>query len=84
MLYLVTYDLREPESRGDYDRIATALRALGAKKVLLSTWMLQHDSTSCVLIRDHLKTVMDANDRLLVVAVSDWASSRAMTDINAI
>lgn len=84
MLYLITYDLREPETRGDYDRIATALRALGAKKVLLSTWMLTHANTTCVQIRDHLKKVMDGNDRLLVVAVSDWASWNAMTDINAI
>lgn len=84
MLYLITYDLREPESRGDYDRIATTLKALGAKKVLLSTWMLSHNNTSCVALRDHVKKVMDANDRLLVVGVSDWASSRSMTDISTI
>lgn len=83
MLYLITYDLRQPETPSDYDRIAKALKALGAKKVLLSTWMLRHNSSS-VAIRDHVRKVMDANDRLLVAQVSDWASYNVMTDINTI
>jgi len=74
-LFSVSYDLQEPGK--DYRSLTTELQRLGAKKVLLSHWVLR-SSKSAVQLRDHLKTFIDGNDRLFVAQVPYWASFNAM------
>lgn len=82
-MYVISYDLRLGATADDYDRMAQALEALGAQRVLLSDWALRTNYTA-VQLRDHFRTFMDANDRLVVVLVADWASFNAITDMTTI
>jgi hypothetical protein len=80
-LFMVSYDLLKPGQ--DYTTLFAALEKLGAKRVLLSTWALRGNYT-CAQLRDHLTRFIDANDRLLVCQVSDWAGRNLMSDINKV
>ncbi len=74
-LYLISYDLDRPGQ--DYHRLIRELERLGAKKVLFSEWLFKSTS-SAKDIRDHLGRFADANDMLLVVALTGEA---AWTDL---
>lgn len=78
-LFGVSYDLRQPGA--DYSSLTNALRELGAKKVLLSHWVLRSPS-SAVQIREYLKQFIDTGDRLFVAQISDWASYNTVTTPN--
>ena len=82
MLYSVSYDLRKPGA--DYDSLYNALEGLGARRVLESEWVLRHDNTTASKLRDYLMQFIDQNDRLLVIAIQNWASFNTMTDINQV
>lgn len=74
MLFLVAYDLvREPAS--SYKPLIDRLRALGATRILESTWLLPNSATHSA-IRDDLKAhgKLDANDRLLVAQLHNRAA----------
>ncbi|CAN5901381.1 MAG: hypothetical protein H0U67_02570 [Gemmatimonadetes bacterium] len=64
--YLITYDLKKTK---DYPRLWNALGQLGACRALLSVWLLRSNS-SAVQIRDHLRSFIDADDKLLVAAMT--------------
>jgi hypothetical protein len=82
-LYLISYDLIKPEK--DYPDLLAALRKMGAKKVLYSEWMLDSD-TSITDLFDAVRTdgKLDANDKLLVVEVSNWTYVNTMFPIENI
>jgi hypothetical protein len=70
MLYQVNYDLIKYK---DYPKLWEALEELGARRVLLSTWVLKTTSTASE-VRAYLRQFIDADDRLLVTKMtSDWA-----------
>lgn len=65
-LYLISYDLVKPEK--DYPKLIDFLEKAGAKKVLLSDWMLKTaDSREAVF--NAAKAHIDGNDRLMVSAL---------------
>lgn len=73
---VVSYDLGQPESSGDYKALIDYMRTFGTRaKPLYSYWLLS-TVKSCKDIRDEAKTYLDSNDKLLVVETSleDWAS----------
>jgi hypothetical protein len=78
-LFLVTYDLMKPGQ--SYQTLFDALAALGAKRILLSTWVLK-SASSAAQLRDHFRQYIDDNDRLFVCQISDWAGYNLMYDIN--
>src|ERR1700693_4456144 len=82
-LYLISYDLRNHATFGQYETLIAELERLGARRVLLSEWIVKRTETSAVL-RDHLKGFIHATDRLLVTEVSttNWASWNIMININ--
>lgn len=82
MRYIVSYDLNKEGQ--DYTALGDELRKFGAKKVLYSQWVLRHNSTTCVALRDHFWTFMDANDRILVTELdgSDWAGRNLMIKLS--
>ena len=80
-LYLISYDLDKPGQK--YDQLIDALQKRGAQKILLSAWGLRTTSSS-VQVRDWVRQYTDANDRILVTPLSDWAAWNAMNDINLI
>lgn len=67
-LQVVSYDLDRPGQ--NYPEIVTRLTALGARRILFSQWMLRTNMTAQQL-RDDLLKHIDANDRLLVVNVTN-------------
>ncbi len=81
-LFSVSYDLLKPGK--DYESLWARLRALSAKRVLFSQWMLRGNKSAAEL-RDDLKRFIDANDRLLVIDITTgamaWTSLE--TDIKA-
>jgi hypothetical protein len=85
MVYLISYDLLNHATFGQYEELIGALRKLGAQRVLLSQWVVRRGETSVVL-RDHLKKFIHAQDRVLVseISTSNWASLNLMFDINSL
>lgn len=74
-VFLVSYDLKRPGQ--NYPALSKALQAVGAKKILLSQWIVNSTQTASQL-RTALKTYGDANDSFLVVEITasaDWASA---------
>ena len=63
-LYWIGYDLDKPGQ--DYTDLIRRLKELGAKRILKSDWLLPHNKTTPVAIRDDLGRFLDANDRVLV------------------
>lgn len=75
-VFKVSYDLRKPGR--DYQPLYNALARLGATRILLSEWIVALDRVSAEQVRDALLRFIDSNDRLLVVAISDWATFNAL------
>jgi hypothetical protein len=67
-LFSVSYDLLKPGK--DYSALINRLKLHGARRVLLSQWMLKSNMTAAQL-RDDLKMFIDSNDRLLVINVNN-------------
>jgi hypothetical protein len=78
--YLISYDLDKPGQ--NYHPLIAELERLGASRVLFSEWIWQ-STWSAVQIRDHLKSLIDGNDMLLVVALTGeaaWTQLMVTTD----
>ena len=78
--YLISYDLDKPGQ--DYHRLIKELEHLGATKILYSEWIFRSTSTA-VEIRDYLRSFIDSNDLLLVVALTGeaaWTSLMVSND----
>jgi len=68
--HIVTYDLLRPGQ--NYESLLQALRNMGAKRVLLSTWLLQSTSEPIDIV-NALRGYVDTNDRLFVASMEKWA-----------
>ena len=73
-LYLSSYDLRNHATMNQYQELFAALEAMGARRILLSEWAIRRNETS-VVIRNHLRQFIHAQDRLLVseLSTTNWA-----------
>lgn len=73
--YLISYDLIKPESLPEYIRLINTIKsATYWAKPLKSVWLVKTTLTSAQ-IRDELRKVTDANDKILVIEVTNnWAS----------
>ena len=79
-LFFVSYDLIAGKN---YSKISSKLQSMRAEKVLLSLWALRGNYTASTLL-DTLKAYVDSDDRLLVIESNDWASIRALVDVNKV
>jgi hypothetical protein len=79
--FIVSYDLFRPGQ--NYQQLFNALEALGAKRALLSLWVLRGDYKAAA-IRDHLMRYIDQNDRIIVAEMGEWATYGTMIDINTV
>ena len=71
-IYLVTYDLRQPGR--SYTPVHEYLKRYTYCKGLESVWFLD-TAVPAAKIRDELKTLVDANDRIFVSRLQgEWAS----------
>lgn len=79
-LYLITYDLRQPGR--NYKPLYDLLNQWQAKKVAESVWIADLKGPASA-IRDLLQETMDANDRVVVLALVGqfgWAAKNAMPE----
>ena len=82
--YLISYDLGIPEDSSDYKIVIDYIKSLGHwAKPLKSVWFVVTNKNISD-IRDSLKSLTDANDKILVLDVSNdnWATSRMSNEIN--
>ncbi|MBE3610514.1 SinR family protein [Campylobacter californiensis] len=69
---IISYDLNKQGQ--NYNELHEAIKRLGSWwHCLDSTWLIKTNYSS-VQVRDYLKTYMDANDTLLVVAYGSGAA----------
>ena len=69
-VYHIAYDLNQPGQ--SYATLIAALQKAGAKKVLLSGWLLR-SSASAGDLRDWVMKLVDTNDRVFVTEATNWA-----------
>jgi len=66
--YLVSYDLINPGQ--NYHKVIALLKTYtGWAKPLESTWLIKSPATAAQ-VRDHIMTVLDRNDKLLVITAT--------------
>lgn len=80
--FIISYDLIGPNR--NYDNLYEAIRAYGTyAKITESLWSISSSSNSAS-IRDNLKSILDENDKLIVMELQgNWATSnipKAVTD----
>lgn len=74
--YLISYDLRVPETSEDYRRLIAYIKTYDYyAKPLLSLWFIKTSKT-VTTVRDEIKSATDSNDRILVIDVTgaNWAT----------
>lgn len=80
MKYMISYDLLKPGQ--DYQTLYDELERFNAVRILDSQWILDHNNTNAVDLRDHFRGFIDSNDRLMVVGVSGWAGRNLLSKIS--
>ncbi len=80
--YLISYDLIKPEKIVDYKRLIDTIKtATFWAKPLKSVWLVKTDLSS-EQIRNELMKVIDVNDKLLIIEVTNnWASYGLPKDV---
>ncbi len=80
-IYFIAYNLAKPGQNGK--TLWDALKALGAKRIQESVWMLRSNSTAAQ-VRDHLWQYIGLSGRLLVIEGQGWAAWNPMSDVNSV
>ena len=80
-IYFIAYNLAKPGQNGK--SLWDALKALGAKRIQESVWMLRSNSTAAQ-VRDHLWQYIGLSGRLLVIEGLGWAAWNPMSDVNSV
>lgn len=80
--YLISYDLVGNENITDYKRLIEMIKtATYWAKPLKSVWLVK-STLSSAQIRDQLRTVVDNNDKLLVIEITNnWGSYNLPKDV---
>lgn len=73
--YLVSYDLIRPESSPEYVKLIDLIKTASTwAKPLESVWLIKSNFSSMEIMKQ-LQTVTDANDKILVIEITnDWTS----------
>ncbi|HPW34554.1 MAG TPA: CRISPR-associated protein Cas2 [Candidatus Paceibacterota bacterium] len=83
--FLISYDLGVPETHSDYVLLSNHIKSFYSSwaRPVKSVWILKSEKDT-VQIRDEIKSVLDSNDKLIVVEMSgDWGTyniSKEITD----
>jgi hypothetical protein len=81
-LYLISYDLLNHATFGQYETLIAELERIGCRKALYSQWAVRRDETSEVL-RNHLQQYIHTTDRILVSEITaNWASLHLLINLN--
>jgi hypothetical protein len=74
--YLISYDLRIPETASDYQRLIDFIKSYGSWATPLKSVWLVKTSKTVAQVRDEINVKTDANDGLLVIDVTgaNWGT----------
>lgn len=75
--FLISYDLGVPETASDYEKVIEHLKSYKHwSRPLQSVWLVVSDYGTTMSIRDRLSSLIDGNDKILVMDVTDddWAT----------
>lgn len=75
-IFLISYDLGVPETHSDYIALSKHIKSLYSSwaRPVKSVWILKSDKDAGQ-IRDEIKSVLDSNDKLIVVEMSgNWGT----------
>lgn len=82
-IYLISYDLRVPETSDDYKRLIKRIQSYDYWATpLKSVWFIK-TSKSVSQVRDDLNSETDVNDGLLVIDItgSNWGTVGVSTEV---
>ncbi len=84
-VYLISYDLLNKATFGEYEDLIAELERMGARKVLFSEWMLRSGDTAMDIV-NHLRKFVHNYDRIMVIAVdmSNGAIANLMCKLDGI
>jgi CRISPR/Cas system-associated endoribonuclease Cas2 len=84
-VYLISYDLLNKATFGEYEQLIAELKRMGARRVLYSEWMLRTNNTA-LEITNRLRKQIHGSDRIMVIAVdmSNGAIANLMCRIDDI
>lgn len=83
--FILSYDLGVPETHSDYIRLFNHIKSFYSSwsRPVKSVWIIKSDNNAGQ-IRDQIKTILDLNDKLIVIEVSkNWGTyniSKEVTD----
>lgn len=83
--FLISYDLGVPETHASYVAVIKCIKSLGSlwAHPLQSVWIVRNNKNASQ-IRSEIQSVLDRNDRLIVVELSgNWGTyniSKEVTD----
>ena len=80
-LYIVSYDLLNKATFGEYENLIAEIKRLGGVKALYSQWAMRRDEPAMTLLK-HLRQYIHNTDRLLVTEITaNWASVNLLCDL---
>ena len=68
-LYLISYDIIQKDAL-EYDLLWAKLRAMGAKKILYSEWVVRGETGAAQRIFDEIAPLTTTDDRVLVQEIT--------------
>lgn len=80
---LISYDLWWPETSSDYKELIDKIKSYWDYKKWLESFRFIKTKKSSADVRDELKPLLDKNDKLIVINITNswWASCRLPSDV---
>jgi CRISPR-associated endonuclease Cas2 len=82
-VFIISYDLQEPNSEEDYKKLYDELDSMGAQRIQKSVWAVRTDSDSDSISYRLRKFVHD-EDRLLVSRIYGFKNVNGINSLKAV
>lgn len=83
--FFVSYDLGIPETHADYKVLASRIKLLYSSwaRPVKSVWIIKSNKDAGK-IRDEIKSVLDSNDKLIIIEVSrNWGTYNISKEVTS-
>jgi CRISPR/Cas system-associated endoribonuclease Cas2 len=75
-LYSLSYDLRKKK---DYKALYEELEKFNSVRILESLYSFKRNNTNAKALRNHFNKIIDIDDGLIVMEITDWATINTET-----
>lgn len=80
MVYVIAYDLKEPNTPADYAKIIDAIKAYGTwMRLEQSVWLIDSEKTA-IQLRDELREQIRSKDVLFIAPIGGAWAARNLGD----